>query len=332
MLSCVLCVVVICAFLLVLHRKNSRVNTFKTFQYVPSKRPCHKGHGRFERTHGSVSLSLSSLLVYVCVCVYVCMLYVVCCVLCVVCCVLCVVCCVFCCGVVCSVGGVWCGVVWCCFVWCGAAWRAENNLRVWIRNASVCAFTTHTRRHDELETKRMRICGLEVNDDRNEKDARPEEGEWATDDMSGEFIDASEVRAARKGETEFMNDIELCEDSTAEDCWSGTGTPPVSTKWIDSKKGSGRIWWPGTSWRKATAAQARSGRGDRCGADQHRKGPLGRQGQARGWRQPHQAAGRDGWRLREPKAVALRPWRTAVSIWRQRAWCAARPSRSSSLP
>ena len=53
-LGCVLCVVVMCAFLLVLHRKRSRVYvqnvpvcTLKTF-------PCHKGHGRFERTHESV--------------------------------------------------------------------------------------------------------------------------------------------------------------------------------------------------------------------------------------------------------------------------------------
>ena len=42
--------------------------------------------------------------------------------------------CTLCCGVVCSVGGVWCGVVLCCSVWCGAAWHAENT--------SVCRFKT----------------------------------------------------------------------------------------------------------------------------------------------------------------------------------------------
>ena len=76
----------------------------------------------------------------------------------------------------------------------------------------------------------MRICGLEVNDDPDEQDARPEEGEWATDDLTGEFIIASEVGAARQEETEFMKEIKLSEHSTAEDCWSSTGKPPVSTK------------------------------------------------------------------------------------------------------
>ena len=92
---------------------------------------------------------------------------------------------------------------------------------------------------DGLETKRTRTCGLEVNDDPHEEDARPEDDEWATDGLSGEFIDDSEFRAARKEETEFMSEIELCEGSSAEDCWSSTGKPPVSTKWIDSKKGEG---------------------------------------------------------------------------------------------
>ena len=32
------------------------------------------------------------------------------------------------------------------------------------------------------------------------------------DDLSGEFIDASEVRAARMEETEFMKEIELCQE------------------------------------------------------------------------------------------------------------------------
>ena len=46
-----------------------------------------------------------------------------------------------------------------------------------------------------------------------------------TDDVSGESTDASEVRAARKEVTEFMN----------ENCWRSTGKSPVSTKRIDSK-------------------------------------------------------------------------------------------------
>ena len=69
------------------------------------------------------------------------------------------------------------------------------------------------------ETKRMRICGLNVNDDPNEEDARLEEVEWTTDDLSGEFIDGSEVVAARKEETEFIDEIDL-----------SVGKPPVCTK------------------------------------------------------------------------------------------------------
>ena len=47
--------------------ENAPVCTFKTFPCVPSKRLCHKGHGRLERTHENVfnlhtGASLSSLL------------------------------------------------------------------------------------------------------------------------------------------------------------------------------------------------------------------------------------------------------------------------------
>ena len=80
------------------------------------------------------------------------------------------------------------------------------------------------------------------------------EGDCATDDESGKSIAASEVRAARKEETEFMNEIQLSEDSTSEDCWSSTGKPPVSTKWIDSKKGEGRQQGQGLLVRIHTAA------------------------------------------------------------------------------
>ena len=96
-----------------------------------------------------------------------------------------------------------------------------------------------------------------MNDDLDEEDARPEEGEWATDDLSGEFIETSDVRAARKEETEFMIEIELLEDSAAEDCCSSTGKPPVSTKWTDSNEGEG-VRWPVIARRKATSDKDRA--------------------------------------------------------------------------
>ena len=102
---------------------------------------------------------------------------------------------------------------------------------------------------DGPETSGMRICRLEVHDDLDEEDARPQEGERATDDPSGDFIDNSKDRAARKEETKFMNEIEFCEHSAAKDRWRSTGKPPVSTRWIG---GQDRVWWPTASRRKAT--------------------------------------------------------------------------------
>ena len=101
------------------------------------------------------------------------------------------------------------------------AWDAvDDEPDAWTKQADAGMKQFSQWRLDGPETKRMRTRGIEVNDDPDEEDARPEEGEWETDDLSGEVIDASEVRAVLKEETEFMNEIELCEDSTAEDCWS----------------------------------------------------------------------------------------------------------------
>ena len=58
---------------------------------------------------------------------------------------------------------------------------------------------------------------------RDEEDARTEDGEWATDDLSGEFINVSEVRAARKEQTQFMNDG----DKDRADLFAST--PPLDT-------------------------------------------------------------------------------------------------------
>ena len=52
----------------------------------------------------------------------------------------------------------------------------------------------------------------------SEEDARAEDGEWRTGDWSGELIDVSECRVARKEGTESMSVIVRSMDSTAEDC------------------------------------------------------------------------------------------------------------------
>ena len=53
---------------------------------------------------------------------------------------------------------------------------------------------------DGPETKKVRICRA-----RGERRDAPEEGELTTNDLSGEFIDASEDRRLGREETEFMN-------------------------------------------------------------------------------------------------------------------------------
>ena len=64
---------------------------------------------------------------------------------------MCVVVCTLCCVVVCSVGGVVCGVVWCCVVLCGVVRLGmrktppcvdSKRLRVCVQDASVCTGKT----------------------------------------------------------------------------------------------------------------------------------------------------------------------------------------------
>ena len=83
------------------------------------------------------------------------------------------------------------------------------------------------RSHGRTRTQDEEDADLRARGDRrpDEEDARAEEGEWATSDVSGELIDAREVRAAQKEVTEFMKEIELCENSTADDCWASTFKP-----------------------------------------------------------------------------------------------------------
>ena len=70
--------------------------------------------------------------------------------------------------------------------------RMEDEPDAWTEQADEAM------EEDGPKTKRMRIFGLEVNDDPDEEDARPEEGEWATRDVSGESTPAKSGRLVRK--------------------------------------------------------------------------------------------------------------------------------------
>ncbi len=62
-----------------------------------------------------------------------------------------------------------------------------------------------------MEGKKLRICSLEVNDERDEEEWRSEvvkeceeegAGEWATDDLAGKSLKAEEAEAQRRAAEE----------------------------------------------------------------------------------------------------------------------------------
>ena len=63
--------------------------------------------------------------------------------------------------------------------------------------------------------------------------------EWATDDITNDELDPAEVRASRMEEMQFVKKMPVYEERSLEECWSRTGRPPTSTRWVDSKKGDG---------------------------------------------------------------------------------------------
>ena len=69
------------------------------------------------------------------------------------------------------------------------------------------------------------------------------EGEFF-DALTGEKLDAAEVRAGRNEEMKFIKEMPLYDAVDEEECWRNTGKGPTSTKWVDIKKGQGvRCRW-----------------------------------------------------------------------------------------
>ena len=65
-----------------------------------------------------------------------------------------------------------------------------------------------------------------------------EADQWALDDITGQWLDAEKVTAARKEEVQYMGKLSMFEPSIWEECIAKTGKPPITTKWIDVNKGS----------------------------------------------------------------------------------------------
>ena len=59
----------------------------------------------------------------------------------------------------------------------------------------------------------------------------------ATDDVTGESLDAKMVQAARREEIQYFKDMKVYEYARITDWLNATGRPPIGVRWIVVKKG-----------------------------------------------------------------------------------------------
>ena len=57
------------------------------------------------------------------------------------------------------------------------------------------------------------------------------------DDLTGQLLDPALCRAARKKEMDFVREKGLWIKRTIKECWSRTGAPPVTVRWVETNKG-----------------------------------------------------------------------------------------------
>ncbi len=91
---------------------------------------------------------------------------------------------------------------------------------------------------EELEkevAKRMRVAEIEV----DVGEGWTQEGYDAEvkDEKTGEGLDQNLVAKAQMEEVTYMEEIEMHEERSVEECQKRTGKPPVSTKWVNTNKG-----------------------------------------------------------------------------------------------
>ena len=99
------------------------------------------------------------------------------------------------------------------------------------------------KRRKKVEVRLVRVGKDDIED--------AEEREWgeecvyamengeAWDDLTREWMDPEEVRAARAEEMEYVKGIPVYEEREVDECWRETGRGPTSTKWVDIKKEGG---------------------------------------------------------------------------------------------
>ena len=89
---------------------------------------------------------------------------------------------------------------------------AEKTLKMWINEVAV-----------EIE---------------DETDTEPENGMTAWDDVHGDELDMKLLRKGRKEEIDYMESRGIWEVCDEDEAWRETGHGPVSTKWVDTNKGT----------------------------------------------------------------------------------------------
>ena len=105
---------------------------------------------------------------------------------------------------------------------------------------------------DEDTQKRERMTTgcvevLAVNDD---------EEDWVDDGMATDELDPGEVRDARMEEMRFVKKLPVYQERDVQECWEKTGRRPISTRWVDTRKGSGvRSRWVARDFKPAGEAK-----------------------------------------------------------------------------
>ena len=64
-----------------------------------------------------------------------------------------------------------------------------------------------------------------------------DESQKIYDELTGKELDPKKVRAARKGEMDFVKKISVYEERSIDECWAKTGKRPIPTRWVDILKG-----------------------------------------------------------------------------------------------
>jgi hypothetical protein len=85
------------------------------------------------------------------------------------------------------------------------------------------------------QSKKVTVYGLEVNQEVDP--VANNDDQLYHDDRTGKTLNAKLVEIAEREEIDFMEKLGVGVESTLDECWSMTGKPPVSTKFVRVNKG-----------------------------------------------------------------------------------------------